>query len=333
MRRRILACILAVSMILPGCSTVTRRKITSSFFIPEPENIEINTEIEDAALKEQARDKAGEFIYEDICFEVDDVSIEQELDMKAEAAGAFCVTDRSVIYSKNIYSKVYPASTTKLLTALTAFKYGDLSAEYTVKEDNCGVTTPGAQLCGFKTGDKLTLEQLLYCLMIYSGNDASIAIAECVCGDVKTFVEKMNQEAAALGAKDTHMTNPHGLHELGHYTTPFDIYLIFNECLKNRQLTDIISTKSYVCEFRDLYGRPKTLEMTATNLYFAGKKKAPEGITVLSGKTGVTVAAGYCLIILSENENNGKQYITCVFKSTSYDDLYADMNQLLNLCK
>ena len=82
-----------------------------------------------------------------------------------------------------------------------------------------------------------------------------------------------------------------------------------------------------------MYGVPKTLEMTATNLYFAGKKKAPEGITVLSGKTGMTVAAGYCLIILSENENNGKQYITCVFKSNSYDNLYADMNQLLNLCK
>ena len=335
MRRKIafICCICMLSTMLSACENVVRPKITSSIFIPEREEIEINTDVEDLALAQIKKEKAGEFKYEDICFEVDDVSTDKELDLVCEAAGAFCVTDRSVLFSKNIYSKVYPASTTKLLTALTAFKYGDLSAVYTVKVDNCGITTPGAQLCGFKMGDTFTLEQLLYCLMIYSGNDAAVAVAECVCGDEKSFIAKMNEEAQAIGCKDTHMSNTNGLHALDHYTTPFDIYLIFNECLKNKQLTDIISTKSYTCEYRDSLGRPQTLEMTATNLYFAGKKKAPEGITVLSGKTGMTVAAGYCLIILSTNDSNGKQYITCVFKSTSYDNLYADMNRLLNLCK
>ncbi|MBR5180529.1 MAG: D-alanyl-D-alanine carboxypeptidase [Lachnospiraceae bacterium] len=334
MNRRIIACFLALCFVLSGCSAaVSRQKVTSSMFYPTFEDEEFNTEVEDLALQDLKKTTEGEFLYEDICFEVEDVSIDEDLGLVAEAAGAFCVTDRSVLYSKNIYSKVYPASTTKLLTCLTAFKYGDLDAKYTVREDNCGVTTPGAQLCGFKMGDTFTLEQLLYCLMIYSGNDAAVAVAECVCGDEKTFVAKMNEEAQKIGCKDTHMSNTNGLHALDHYTTPFDIYLIFNECLKNKRLTEIISTKSYTCEYRDMYGVPKTLEMTATNLYFAGKKKAPEGITVLSGKTGMTVAAGYCLIILSENENNGKQYITCVFKSNSYDNLYADMNQLLNLCK
>ena len=320
-----------ICVLLCGCET--RQKITSSFFIPDIESEPISEDVEDLALKSLGKLTAGEFLYEDICFEVDNVPATEEFELAAEAAGAFCVTDRSVLFSKNIYKKVYPASTTKLLTCLTAFKYGDLDAKYTVREDNCGVTTPGAQLCGFKMGDTFTLEQLLYCLMIYSGNDAAVAVAECVCGDEKTFVAKMNEEAQKIGCKDTHMSNTNGLHALDHYTTPFDIYLIFNECLKNKRLTEIISTKSYTCEYRDMYGVPKTLEMTATNLYFAGKKKAPEGITVLSGKTGMTVAAGYCLIILSENENNGKQYITCVFKSNSYDNLYADMNQLLNLCK
>ena len=332
--KRIVAAFIAMCLALCGCTNVVAHKtVTSSMFYPEFEDEEINIEVDDVALSQLQKATAGEFLYEDICFEVEDVPIDQELGLHAEAAGAFCVTDRSVLYSKNIYSKVYPASTTKLLTCLTAFKYGDLDAVYTVREDNCGVTTPGAQLCGFKTGDTFTLEQLLYCLMIHSGNDAAVAVAECVSGDVKSFVAKMNEEAQKLGAKDTHMANTNGLHQLDHYTTPFDIYLIFNECLKNKQLTDIISTKQYTCEYRDVYGRPQVLEMTATNQYFSGKKTAPEGITVLSGKTGMTVAAGYCLIILSQNEENGKQYITCVFKSTSYDDLYADMNQLLNLCK
>jgi len=329
--KRFLCCILCICLILGGCEK-PQNKVTSSVFIPKFDDQEINVEVEDLAMKSLEKTKTGEFLYEDICFEVENVSTGLEYDFKAEAAGAFCVTDRSVLYSKNIYDKVYPASTTKLLTALTAFKYGDLKSVYIVREDNCGVNVPGAQLCGFKMGDKLTLEQLLYCLMIYSGNDAAVAVAECVSGSVSDFVAKMNEEARRIGAKDTHMSNPSGLHALDHYTTAFDIYLIFHECLKNKQLTDIISTKSYTAVFKDINGLEKTMEMTATNLYFAGKKQAPEGITVIAGKTGVTVAAGYCLIILSEDAA-GKQYITCAFKSTSYDDLYADMNELLKLCK
>ncbi|MBO4782141.1 MAG: D-alanyl-D-alanine carboxypeptidase [Lachnospiraceae bacterium] len=328
--KRFLALFICICVFLCGCET--RQKITSSFFIPDIESEPISEDVEDLALKSLGKLTAGEFLYEDICFEVDNVPATEEFELAAEAAGAFCVTDRSVLFSKNIYKKVYPASTTKLLTALTAFKYGNLDDVYVVQEDNCGVTTPGAQLCGFKKGDTLTLEQLLYCLMIYSGNDAAVAVAECVAGSVKDFVGKMNEEAARLGAKDTHMSNPNGLHALDHYTTPFDIYLIFNECLKNKQLTEIISTKNYTCVFKDAAGAEKTFEMEATNQYFSGKKEAPEGITVLSGKTGVTVAAGYCLIILSQDKA-GKQYITCAFKSTSYDQLYADMNELLKLCK
>ena len=332
--KRIIAFLLCLGFVLCGCQAEkSRQKVTSSMFYPEFDNDVFEAEVEDVALNLLKKATAGEFLYEDICFETEDVPYEGDLGLHAEAAGAFCVTDRSVLFSKNIYSKVFPASTTKLLTCLTAFKYGDLNSVYTVREDNCGITTPGAQLCGFKMGDTFTLEQLLYCLMIHSGNDAAVAVAECVCGDVKTFVDKMNEEAKRIGAKDTHMSNTNGLHSPDHYTTPFDIYLIFNECLKNKQLTDIISTKEYTCVYKDMYGYDKTLEMTATNQYFSGKKTAPEGITVLSGKTGMTVAAGYCLIILSRNEENGKQYITCVFKSTSYDDLYADMNQMLNLCK
>ena len=328
--KRFLISIICICLILCGCDT--RQKVSSSFFIPNFTDTDITTEVADLAKESLKAKTEGEFLYEDICFETENVSNGTEYPFKAEAAGAFCVTDRTVLYSKNIYEKVYPASTTKLLTALTAFKYGKLDSVYTVREDNCGVNTPGAQLCGFKMGDTLTLEQLLYCLMIYSGNDAAVAVAECVSGTVEDFVKKMNEEAAKLGAKDTHMSNPSGLHALDHYTTPFDIYLIFHECLKNKQLTQIISTKKYTAVFKDIYGSEKTMDMEATNLYFAGKKTPPEGITVIAGKTGVTVAAGYCLIILSEDAA-GKQYITCAFKSTSYDDLYNDMNELLKLCK
>ena len=330
--KKLILCLIFICVLLTGCEE--KQKITSSFFIPDFNDEVISADVTDIAVNENITEDAyvNNFLYEDICFEENDISSGNEFDFVGEAEGCYCVTDRRVIYSKNVYNRVYPASTTKLLTCLTAVKYGNLDKVVEITEDNCGITINGAQLCGFKKGDRLTLKQLLYCLMIHSGNDAAVAIAQGVSGDVKSFVELMNKEAKALGANDTHMVNPHGLNDVNHYTTPYDIYLIFNECLKSDFLMELISQKHYVCNFEDIDGNPKSIEMEATNLYFAGKKTPPENMTIIGGKTGVTSAAGYCLIIASRDEND-KLYITEVFKSDSYDNLYNDMNELLKLCK
>ncbi len=328
--KKLMFCFISICLILSGCEA--KQTITSSFFVPDFDDEEISYEVDDVAVKDSMIEDNSEFLYEDICFETDYISNGNEFDFVGTAEGCYCVTDRTVIYSKNIYERMYPASTTKLLTCLTAVKYGDLDKVVEISEDNCGITIRGAQLCGFMKGDRLTIKQLLYCLMIHSGNDAAVAIAEGVSGSVESFVELMNREAKALGAKDTHMVNPHGLHDVNHYTTPYDIYLIFNECLKSDFLMELISQRHYTCEFTGGDGSPKTLDMEATNLYFAGKKTPPDNITILGGKTGVTSAAGYCLIIASRDQND-KLYITEVFKSDSYDNLYNDMNELLKLCK
>lgn len=328
--KKLLICFISICLLLTGCEA--KQTITSSFFIPNFADEEISYEVNDIAISDNVAIADDSFLYEDICFEPEYISTGNEFDFVGAAEGCYCVTDRTVIYSKNIYERIYPASTTKLLTCLTAVKYGDLDKVVEISEDNCGITIRGAQLCGFQKGDRLTIRQLLYCLMIHSGNDAAVAIAEGVSGSVKDFVELMNKEAKALGANDTHMVNPHGLHDVAHYTTPYDIYLIFNECLKSDFLMELISQRHYVCEFRGADGTPKSIEMEATNLYFAGQKTPPENMTIIGGKTGVTSAAGYCLIIASRDQND-KLYITEVFKSDSYDHLYNDMNELLKLCK
>ena len=164
------------------------------------------------------------FLYEDICFAKNNVSTGNDYAFSCVSAACYDITDNKVIFSKDVYNKVYPASTTKLLTAYIAMKYLDLDSEILITEDNCGITTPGAQLCGFKAGDRLTVRDMLYCLLIYSGNDAAEALALAVSGSEKDFADLMNEEAKKLGAIDTHFTNPHGLHDIKHFTTAYDIF-------------------------------------------------------------------------------------------------------------
>lgn len=326
-KKKFLTLFIVLCLLLSGCGS--KQTVTSSFFVP---SFDYTVKEQDIEYKPDNKTlkTSSDFMYSELCYEPEDVNLDIDYEFAGQSLACFNATESKVIFSKNIYQKVYPASTTKLLTALTCLKYADVNTLVTIEEDNCGITTPGAQLCGFKKGDTLTIDQLLHCLMIYSGNDAGVAIAIAVSGSVESFVKLMNEEASRLGCINTHFSNPHGLQALDHYTTAYDMYLIFNECLKNKAMKDIVKCTSYTCVYHDVYGREQTLEMVATNLYFAGVKNPPANVTILGGKTGATVAAGYCLIIASENAE-GETYITEVFKSQSYDTLYADMNELLKL--
>ncbi len=272
------------------------------------------------------------FLYEDICFEKEDVHIPNEYPFTCTSAACYDITGKKIIFSKDIFQKVYPASTTKLLTALMAVKYLDLDSVITIKEDNCGINTPGAQLCGFKAGDTITVRDMLYCLLIFSGNDAAQAIAEEISGNTKDFMKLMNAEAKKLGAIDTVFTNPHGLHDPNHYTTAYDIYLIFNECLKDPFLKQVFKTTDYYADITDVSGNVKSVYMEPTNLYYQGKYTPPEGMTVYGGKTGVTLSAGNCLVIYSE-DSEGNGFITEIFKAETKEVLYNEMNELLKICE
>ena len=273
------------------------------------------------------------FLYEDICFEKDgNIGADIDYPFTSVSLGCYSLDDKRVIFSRNVYKKIYPASTTKLLTALIAVKYLDLDDIILITEDNCGITVPGAKLCGFKSGDTLTVRDMLYCMLIYSGNDAATAIAQKISGSEAEFAKLLNSEAVKIGAKDTHFTNPHGLHDLNHYSTAYDIYLIFNECLKDPFLKQVFKTTDYYATITNRSGEVNSIYMEPTNLYYAGKFAAPEGITVYGGKTGITSAAGGCLIIYSEN-SEGKGFITEVFKAADKDAIYKEMNELLKLCK
>ena len=166
-------------------------------------------------------------------------------------------------------------------------------------------------------------------LLVFSANDVAIAIAENIGGSYDEFVNLMNTEARAIGATGTHFTNPHGLHDEEHYTTPYDLYLILNEAVKYELIRKILPQSEYNTMFVGPDGSNKSIAVRATDAYLTGDVDAPEGITVIGGKTGTTEPAGHCLIILSQNADED-YFISVVMKTESLDELYSDMNLLLS---
>lgn len=247
--------------------------------------------------------------------------------IQAEAGALFDLTDASVLYSRHATERLHPASITKVMTALLALEEGSLEDLVTVTEAAV-VTETGASLCGITPGDQISLRDLLYGLMIPSGNDAANAIAVHLSGSIEEFAEKMTERARQLGAVHTQFKNPSGLTDEEHYTTAYDLYLIFNEALKQPLFREIIGTHSYTANYQDRNGQADSQTWTVGNWYLKGDVQAPEGVTVLGGKTGTTKAAGYCLI-QAECDVSGHEYISVVLKSDSRKALYENMTNII----
>lgn len=245
----------------------------------------------------------------------------------AWGAGVFNGATGEVTYSQSIHERLFPASTTKILTAIVVFKYGDLDKTVTVSELACQQASDSS-VCDLRPGDQMTERQLLYGLMLRSGNDAAVALAEAVGGDVDTFVGMMNAEALSLGATNSHFVTPNGLHDDDHYTTVYDMYLIMNEAIKIPEFLDIIHTDSYDVYYADYAGNATSMTWKNTNRYLLGTAEEPEGFTVIGGKTGTTGQAMYCLVLYTTNEA-GDPIISIVLGADSAANLYLFMNEIL----
>lgn len=272
--------------------------------------------------------RSGTFA-EDLCVANENYN-ENAADMsEAEAAGLFSLRDKQTLYAKNIHERLYPASLTKVMTALVALKNGNREDVLTASA-NVKITESGAQLCGLKAGDQMTLDQALRILLLQSANDVAIMIAEQYGGTTEHFCEMMNEEARSIGATNCNFVNPNGLTDEDHYVTAYDIYLIFNEACKYELFKEIIGMSSYKTVYYDANGGEISFDKPSTNWYFNGEATAPTGITVLGGKTGTTSAARNCLVLLS-SDTSGKSYISVILKSEERGIMYAEMTDLLGV--
>ncbi|MBR2186761.1 MAG: D-alanyl-D-alanine carboxypeptidase [Lachnospiraceae bacterium] len=237
----------------------------------------------------------------------------------------------NMMYSKNALASLYPASMTKVMTAIVAVKNASPDQVFTADE-SCVFTEGDVQKVGLKSGDTMTMDQALHLLLIYSANDVAQLIAVNIAGSTEAFSDMMNSEAAALGATNTHFVNPHGLQDENHYTTAYDMYLMFNEAVKYEEIVQVISSPNYSTVYKHSDGSEASFSCDNTNRFLKGSAIAPGNINVIGGKTGTTLAAGGCLVMLSR-DSGGNNYISCVMKGKTIDVTYGKTSSMLSLIK
>ena len=223
--------------------------------------------------------------------------------------------DGNTLFSLNGSRSMAMASTTKIMTATVALESGiPLSTTYTVTNV---IETVYGQLVGFTEGQQTTLNDLVHALLIYSGNDAAVCIAECVGGSVDNFVYMMNQKAQELGMSGTHYTNPHGLDEDGHYSTPLDLITLARHATQIPTFSTIVNSEHVTVTAG---GEQKTLESTdaLTNSY-----PGMRGV-----KTGYTYAAGLCFV--GRCTRGGKTFFTAVLGGVDSEGRWQDTRNMLD---
>lgn len=213
----------------------------------------------------------------------------KEPDVNSRACVVIDRKTNSVLFGKNENSKKKMASTTKIMTATIIIEKCNLSDTIEISKKAAG--TGGSRL-GLKTGDKITILDLLYGLMLRSGNDAAVALAEYAGGDINGFAELMNAKALDLGLTNTHFETPHGLDSNEHYTTAYELALLSNYALNNPTFAKIVGTKNYTITIN---GSPKALSNTNELL---GNMEGVYGI-----KTGFTNGANRCLVTACKRNN------------------------------
>lgn len=240
----------------------------------------------------------------------------------------------TVLYEKNGNKKIYPASTTKIWTAYLVIKnVKDLDHSIEIDKD---LSVDGSSMY-LQKGEIFTVRELLQGLLVHSSNDTAEVLAEYVSGSKEAFADLMNKEARAIGAKNTHFNNPHGLPDKEHYTTAYDMALMARQAMSNDLIREIVSTKSLTFEKCDTPTSKRFITRTFFNtnkfltstekIQYKGKSVDIKYDIVDGIKTGYTDDAGRCL--LSSAVKNDMRVISAVFKDAG-TDVYADSRTLID---
>lgn len=228
----------------------------------------------------------------------EEASLPADPDIQAKAALLVDANTGNIVYAKNEHEELYPASLTKIMTALLVLEAVDsgklsLDQQLTASDSITQLDSDGSS-AGIQVGEIMTVEQLLYCMLVVSANEACVILAEAVSGDVDTFVDAMNAKAQALGCENTHFVNPTGLHDSQHYTSAWDLYLITKEAMKHEDFMRICDTgditlpATNLSEARSLHSTNYLISVWRSRGYY---NTDAHGI-----KTGSTDAAGHCLV-------------------------------------
>ncbi len=237
-------------------------------------------------------------------------------------AGLYRRSDGMALFEKNAGGKMYPASMTKMMTALVALEHlPDLQEKITLDAAMFeALYEADASMAGFLPGEQVTAIDLVYGVLLPSGAECSIGLAQHIAGSEEAFVELMNEKAQALGMSGTHFVNTSGLHDEEHYTTIRDLSVLLNAALENETFRQIFTTARHSTQKTDQH--PDGITFYSTMFAQIQDASLSQG-KILGGKTGYTSAAGLCLASLAEW--NGEEYL-CITGGAARDEERSPLN-------
>ena len=242
-------------------------------------------------------------------------AVSSSKEVRSKAAVVMDASTGKILYARNPNLKLPPASTTKLITAIVVIENKDFSDVVRISKRASKVAPSKA---GFKAGDKVTIETLLYAALMKSANDAAVALAEAVSGSEAKFVRLMNKKAIEIGMKNTKFKNPHGLPASGQYTTAYDLSKIMSYALNYPKLKEIIGTR--VAKVLTENGDSIFLKNTNKLLWYDND--------LVGGKTGYTRRAKHCLVCAAERDSN--TIVVTVLGSPSRNNLWKESETLID---
>lgn len=243
--------------------------------------------------------------------------------IELNASSALLIDNRTnkILYNKDANKRLFPASTTKIVTAIIVLENHSLNEEVTASYDAVMTIPSGYSTANIQIGEVLTVEQLLELLLVHSANDSANLLAEYAGGSIDSFVSMMNTKVNELGLTDTHFTNPYGLQEDNHYTTSHDLAVIMQYCLKNETFRKISGQASCAIPATN---KSEPRKYSSTNeLLIAGNRNYYSYL--IAGKTGYTSKAGGCLVSVAYNNN--LELISVILNS---NDRFGDTKKLFN---
>ncbi len=254
-------------------------------------------------------------------------------EITARAAVVMDARTGTIIYTKNEHEKLYPASLTKIMTAILALELTeDLSVPVTATIQALAPITSEDSHIGILVGEELTMDTLISGLLVASANDAANVIAIHTAGSVDKFAELMNKKAESLGAYNTHFENASGVHDDNHYTTAYDMSIIAQYAMQNEKFREYVKQTAFNFPVTNKHQTPQVV--SSTNLFLSAARSSHHVWKPAIGvKTGHTSAAGYCLVTAAQN--GGNELISVVLKCPNTDNAsgaysFIDSKSLLN---
>ena len=251
-----------------------------------------------------------------------------ENDFTVDAKASLIIEENSgkIIHEENSRTQNYPASVTKILTAILTLENCELTDTVTVSKTAISNIPSGYVIAPLFVGEQMSVEDLLYALMLKSANDAAYVLAEHVGGSLEGFSEMMNKKAEELGCKNSHFVNPNGIHNSNHYTTAYDMYLIARYAMKNEKFVKIVSTYQYTLSATNKYSKNDRIMKNTNNFVNPSSRYYDENVKGI--KTGTTLQAGNCLI--TSTSKNGFDVITVILGARTSESKFSETKKMMN---